>query len=299
MDSPAFLCFFGLGLPLGAVPAEAGLDFHAVEGVGAGEREAAQQVDELVLLDDLPLGDGAVACDGGADVVDLEFLVVALGVLDVNTADRQLAPALSPYLGRPDFGVVEAEVSAEGDVIDVFHLDDAPQVEGGGVDVTGEVLGLFVKGEMEVHAPGGGVQDTAELLFLVEDVEVALVLEGLQVFELFHHEFLHHELVDDVLGGMNGGHHAPDMEAERELLFLPQMGGMALCLDAKLPVGGVYVDVLEEQGGVGAAQLDLQLERDDKVCQGGREGLGEVFQQGLSRDERGLVGEAPVFFLAG
>ncbi len=126
MDSPAFLCFSGLGLPLGAVPAEAGLDFHAVEGVGAGEREAAQQVDELVLLDDLPLGDSTVACDGGADVVDLEFLVVTLGVLDVNTADRQLAPALSPYLGRPDFGVVEAEVGAEGDVVDVLHLDDAP-----------------------------------------------------------------------------------------------------------------------------------------------------------------------------
>ena len=51
-----------------------------MDGVCMGEHEVAKQIDKIVLLLDVTLGNGPVALDGGIDVLEPDLLVTGSGI---------------------------------------------------------------------------------------------------------------------------------------------------------------------------------------------------------------------------
>ena len=243
------------------VELDAGLgDLDLAHLVGIGKQERAVEVAPLAVLQDVARTLGPVALHVGRQVAHVDALIAAVFHDGVDGADRQFAAFLLAHLGRALLGDVDLEVGIGIDGADVVHVHHLAQVEGLGADLTADVFVEAVDGEREVQRPCCRAERALELLMLPQDGEHALVADVAEVLQLFHHQFLDGELVDDFYRDVVAGLHLPDLEAAVELLAVLQVLDVADGGDLQFLVLGADLDVAEGDGAVGTAHGQAEVE---------------------------------------
>ena len=252
--------------------ADARLDLRLVHLVGIGKREATEYIDTAALHHQLAVSHCTVALYVGHDVAYLYLLELSLIDFSIHLSYRQLAAFLLAHLGRAGLGDVELEVGFSRHLANIGHAQDLSQHEGVGTGRTIDVFVQFVETEVEVDVSASRIQQTLERLLLPQHAEVARIVDGAQVMQLFHHELLDRKLADDALFGTPLCRHLVDVEANGQLLFVLQSRNATIGTDGEFLVQCSYADVLEPQVLGIAAEVHTQ-----------RQGYREVAQYGCKR----------------
>ena len=152
---------------------------------------------------------------------------------------------------------------------------------------------------MEFQHAGHCSQVPLELHFLPKHVERALVVERAEGVELFHHEALDGELLDDGFLDASLGGHAVDIEMDAKLVFVLQVADVAVCPNGEPSVVGSDLDVAEGHAVVVAVEPHAEVQRHGEVFEDGGKGPRDVLQLCAARDGRRAVGQCAALLLAG
>ena len=102
------------------------------------------------------------------------------------------------------------------------------------------------------------VQESSELFSLPKDVKRASIIDSAEAAKLFHHEFLHRELVDDTFDSSRVSSHLQYLEMDVEFVFILQSLDTANSLDVKIIVRRLDDDIIEDEITVCTAELRTQ-----------------------------------------
>ena len=152
-------------------------------------------------------------------------------------------------------------------------------------------------GEIEVQASRSRTEHTLELLAAVWDMDGAFEGDIAEGAELVHHQLLHGKLVDNLLFHRTLGREFLDVEVDIEVFLLLEVVDTALGLDGQPLVGGMHLDIPEEEGRVIAAEEYRQFQGHLEVLQHLCKGSRDILQERLAVDERRLEKELAAFFL--
>ena len=274
-------------------------DLHLVHLVGVGEGERAVEVAVVAVLTDIARGHSPVAVDGGRDVAHVDAAIAAVVYQGADVADGQLAALLTAHDASTRLGDVYLEVGRGFQTAYLLHLHHLAQVEGLRADVACQVFVQPVDGQQEVEGPCCRAQRALEYFALIQYGELSCVGDVAQVVHLLDHQFLHGELVDNLLLDVALGRHLAHVEAYVELLLVLQVVDVARGLDAQLLVVGGDKYVAECHRRVRAAHAYAQVQRHGELGQRWCEGARDVSQDGLALDGAGGVGELAASLLAG
>ena len=280
--------------------ADAGFDLRLLHLVGVGEGKRTNEVDTVAQHGKLASGHGTVAIDVSHDIAYLDFLVFSLVDISIHMTDGQFATQFATHEGCSRLGEVEAEISRAGYLANVRHIHSLAEFKGVGFDSTEDVFVVFVEGKAEVDGTRHGLQLAGKLLALPKHLEVALIADASEGFELFHHEFpFQGELIDDTLGLHAGGGHVGNAELHLQLVFVLESGDVAHSLYRQPLAVSTYPNVAEVDVVIIATHGGLEVDGYTELTQCKGKGLGNVFQQGASLDERRLIAELASCLLAG
>ena len=235
-------------------------NLHLAHVVGIRKREVEVEVTVLAQLHDVACGYGTVTLDVSSQTAYVNAHVRTVVNRCVDRSNGQFAAFLPAHDGRSRLRDVDAEPGVCLHVSQLLDVHDIAQCQVLGAGLSYKILADFVQIETEVHAAHVRLQQSLELLFLVEHVEVSRIAEGSQSFELFHHQFLHRKLVDDLLRHACGGFHAVDVEVNVQQLLLLQVADVAHSADGQLFVVGIYLHIAEAECAVRAAHVEAQVE---------------------------------------
>ena len=152
-------------------------------------------------------------------------------------------------------------------------------------------------GEIEVQASRSRTEHTLELLAPVWDMDGAFEGDIAEGAELVHHQLLHGKLVDNLLFHRTLGREFLDVEVDIEVFLLLEVVDTAHGLDGQPLVGGMHLDIPEEEGRVVAAEEYRQFQGHLEVLQHLCKGSRDILQERLAVDERRLEKELAAFFL--
>ena len=276
-----------------------GLDLRLVHLVGIGEREGAAEVHPLARGVEVTLGDGTIADDVDGEVARANKFIGCARDMGMDFADGQLAAEALAHDGGTGLRDVDLERGRGGDRTDVFHIHDTTDFEGVGGSTAGEVFVILVEGEIEVECAGGGGQAALELLLLIEHIEGTGVVERAEGVELFHHEALDGELLDDAFLAAALGFHVVDIEMDAQLRLLLQTADGAAGSNLQLLVGGIDADIVKAQRGGVATEAQTEEEGFGEVLEHGCEGSRDVLEDGAAMDERRAESEGASLLLVG
>ena len=217
----------------------------------------------------------------------------------VDFADGQLAAKALTHDGGAGLRDVDLEGGGGGDGADVLHIHDATNLQGVGGGLAREVFVILVEGEIEIECAGGGGQATLELLLLIEHIEGTGIVDGAEGVELFHHQALDGELLNDAFLAAALGFHVLDIEMDAQLGLVLQTADGAAGSDLQLLVGSIDADIVEAQRGGVATEAKAEEEGFGEVLQHGCEGSRDVLEDGAAMDERRAEGEGAALLLAG
>ena len=94
--------------------------------------------------------------------------------------------------------------------------------------------------------------------------------------ELFHHEALDGELLDDGFFDASLGSHTVDVEMNAQLVFVFQVGDDSVGCNGQLLVIGIYLDVAEGHAVVIAAEPYAEVQGQRELTEYGGEGPGDI-----------------------
>ena len=97
-----------------------------------------------------------------------------------------------------------------------------------------------------------------ECLLLPQHAEVARIVDGAQIMQLFHHEFLNGELADDTFLDATLSRHLANAEMDIQFMFILQACDAAIGIDREFFIQRGHADILKYQLLGIAAEVDSQ-----------------------------------------
>ena len=135
-----------------------------------------------------------------------------------------------------------------------------------------QVFVFLVQGQEEVQSARLGTEVSLELLFLVQHVERAPVVNITQTVQLLHHKLLDYKLVDDALRFALLDGHVADVEVYLQVELVLQSRDVALGIYLQCPVGPGYHHVVEPHALVVAFHTHAERQWQCEVAQDRGEG---------------------------
>ena len=157
---------------------------------------------------------------------------------------------------------------------------------------------VIIMRKIKIQTSCSRTKYSLELLTAVRDMDIAFESDIAEGAELVHHQLLHGKLVDNLLFHRTLGREFLDVEVDIEVFLLLEVVDTALGLDGQPLVGGMHLDIPEEEGRVIAAEEYRQFQGHLEVLQHLCKGARDILQERLAVDERRLERELTALFLA-
>ena len=157
---------------------------------------------------------------------------------------------------------------------------------------------VIIMRKIKIQTSCSRTKYSLELLTAVRDMDIAFESDIAEGAELVHHQLLHGKLVDNLLFHRTLGSQLINVEEDVEVFLLLEVLYTAHGFECQPLVGGMHLDILEEEGRVIAAEEYRQFQGHLEVLQHLCKGSRDILQERLAVDERRLERELTALFLA-